>query len=123
RSVRTLPATSHPAAAGGARAPEPRRLLALPRRRLLRLPVPRRVAGRRRAAPEPGAPELGRLAGARAPRARDRRALRMDRGAAPARAAARDRRGRAARRREAALIGLGVVVLLVLATNPFALLF
>ena len=83
--------------AGDLRAAQPTRLLALPRARLLRLPLDRRLAQR----PGPPAePRLGpgrRLARAGADRARRARRSRLDRRSSPARPATDDRRGRAAR--------------------------
>ena len=124
RPVRLLPAAADPARAGGARAAEPALLLALRRARVRGLPRPRRVArtGRRGRRTRPRrSPATGRCSRSSAccsscSRAGSSRGTGSSR-AAPI-AAEEEIAGQAV-----ALLALGIVGMLIVATNPFALVF
>ena len=124
RPLRALPAARDRAAPRRAQPAQPARLLALRRARLHAF----RVLGawpRRRAAPaEPGSGHVGRLARARAARvsASSVSPAGSSRGTGSSRGG-RSARTSSSRARRSALLALGIVALLVLATNPFALLF
>ena len=124
RPVRSLQAARHLAAAGRAQPAHAARLLAVRRGRVLRVRAVRRMADGRCATAEPNDVCRRRLAGARVARARDRRARRLGRRAPPPRAASRSRHRRSSSRaRRPRCSRSPSSALLVLATNPFALLF